>query len=81
MIEKIINDGGYEFHGSIRELKKYLGGFHITEVITDGEIQGINIFSAFAEFRYHGDIHKCVISSKFSKEPVLIIEYKGRKRR
>lgn len=81
MIDKLITNGTYKFYGTVSDLKRLIGGFHITEVITDGEIQGINIFSAMAEFRYQGEHHRCTVSSEFSKEKILILEYKGRKRR
>ena len=77
MIEKIINEGHYRFIGTVEDLKHYIGGFKITKVITDGQIQGINIFSAFAEFRYRGNRHKLAVTSEFSSEKILILEYRG----
>lgn len=81
MIEQLINTGFYRFTGTIKDLKRFLGGLKITEVITDGEIQGINIFSAFAEFRYHGQHHKIAISSDFSNNNILNLEYRGAKKK
>ena len=77
MIEKLINTGSYRFIGTVNELKKCLGGLRVTEVITDGVIQGFNIYSAFAEFRYKGQRHKVAITSEFSSEHILIVEYRG----
>lgn len=79
MIEKIINKGSYRFIGTVDELKRYIGGFKITKVITDGQIQGINIFSATAEFRYKGARHRLAITSEFSSDNILILEYRGKK--
>ena len=81
MIEKIINKGEYRFFGNINNLKKHLGGLKITHVITDGEIQGISIYSAEAEFRYHSERHKIIISSDFGNENILNIEYRGKKKK
>lgn len=80
MIEKIINEGSYRFVGTIDELKGCIGGFKVTEVLTDGVIQDINIYSAFAEFRYKGEKHKVAVTSEFSTDKILIIEYRGRKK-
>lgn len=80
MIEQIINKGHYNFTGTIKDLKNKLGGFQITEVINDGTIQGIWIFSCFAEFRYHGCKHKIAVTSDFGDPNKLRIEYRGRKK-
>lgn len=77
MIEKLIGSGYYRFEGTIKDLKKHLGGFKVTEVLTDGWIQGINIYSAHAEFRYHGMRHIIAITSDFSNNNILNLEYKG----
>ena len=79
MIEKLIGSKYYRFEGTIKDLKKHLGGFKVTEVLTDGWIQGINIYSAFAEFRYHGMRHRMAITSDFSNNNILHLEYLGRR--
>ena len=80
MIEKIINQGSYRFVGTISELKRHIGGFKVTKVLADGMIQGINIYSALAEFRYKGQHHRIAITSEFSSDKVLYIEYRGVKK-
>ena len=79
MLDKIINQGSYQFTGNIQQLKKFLGGFKVTEVITDGWIQGINLYSCYAEFKYHNEIHKVEIVSDFTGKNILNIYYKGKK--
>ena len=79
MIEKLLTTGKYKFTGSIKDLKKHLGGFKITEVLTDGYIQGINIFSALAEFKFRGMKHRIAITSYFCDSNILILEYQGRR--
>ncbi len=80
MIDKIIGRGYYRFEGTIRDLKKHLGKFKVTEVLTDGWIQGINVYAAMAEFRYHGMKHIILIASDFSDSNILNLEYKGMKK-
>ena len=77
MIEKLIGSGYYRFEGTIKDLKKHFGGFKVTKVLTDGWIQGINIYSAMAEFRFHGMRHIITITSDFSNSNILNLEYKG----
>lgn len=79
MIEKLIGRGYYRFEGDIRELKKHLGKFKVTEVLTDGWIQGVNIYAAMAEFRYRGMKHIIIIESDFINSNILNLEYKGRR--
>ena len=79
MIEKLIGSGHYRFEGTIKDLKKHFGGFKVTKVLTDGWIQGINIYSAMAEFRFHGMRHIIAITSDFSNNNILNLEYKGRR--
>ena len=77
MIDKLIGKGHYRFVGTIKDLKRHFGGFKVTKVLTDGWIQGINIYSAMAEFRFHGNRHIILITSDFSDNKVLNLEYKG----
>lgn len=77
MIEQLIGSGYYKFTGTVRDLKKHFGGFRITEVLTDGNIQGVNIYSALAEFRYRGKKHRIAITSDFSNDEILHLEYRG----
>ena len=79
MIEKLIGRGHYRFEGTIKDLKKHLGKFKVTEVLTDGWIQGINVYAAMAEFRYRGMKHIIIIESDFTDSNILILEYKGRR--
>lgn len=80
MIEKLLGTGYYKFEGTIRDLKRLLKGFKVTEVVTDGFIQGINIYSAFAEFKFKKETYKMCITSDFSNENILHLEMKGKKK-
>jgi hypothetical protein len=79
MIEKIIDEGEYRFIGTLDQLKQRLGGFKITEEITNVVFQDIYVYRALAEFRYKSKRHQIAINSELRKESILNITYKGEK--
>ena len=77
MIQKIINEGSYKFLGTLQDLKKCINSFKISEVICEGQIQGLDLYEANGKFKYHGQIHKVHISKHWGDKQILYIKYLG----
>ena len=77
MIQRIINEGYYEFEGSIDNFKKCISSFRVTKVLCDGNIQGIVLLEVLGRFKYHSTWHKVSISKDWSGKDKLYIEYQG----
>ena len=76
MIQKIINDGKYEFRGTLEDFKKCIGSFKITKEIRMGKILDIEMCDVEGKFRYHGVGYKISIHKHWT-EDILFIEYRG----
>lgn len=77
MIQKIINDGFYEFEGDLNDLKKCITSFKITKHICIGKILGVDLCEVFGKFRYHGVIYKVSISKHWGGKKKLFIKFLG----
>lgn len=76
MIQQIINDGKYDFEGTLKDLKKCINSFKVTKVIYDGEIQGMILLEVHGKFKYHGATYHILVTKDWMKE-VLHIKYLG----
>ena len=76
MIQKILNNGRYEFRGNLDDLKKCLGSLRVTKIIKMGRVCGIEMCDLEAKFKYHGTTYKLFISKVWSEDK-LIIELMG----
>lgn len=77
MIQKIINDGKYQFIGTIDNLKKCISSFRITKTICDEEVCGVYLLEVLGKFKYHGIWHRIKISKDWTGKDILYIEYQG----
>ena len=77
MIQQIINEGQYQFEGTLKDLKKCINSFKVTKVICQGEIQGLELCEVLGKFRYHGEIHHVYISKYWGDKDILYIKYQG----
>ena len=77
MIHQILNDGEYEFHGTIEDFKKCISSFRITNTTCDGECCGIKLLECDGYFKYHQQHHHLHISKHWGNEDILYVKYLG----
>ena len=76
MIEKIINNGKYNFEGTLDDLKRCIKSFKVVKVIYQGEIQGMNLLEVHGKFKYHGVTYHVLVTKDWIRE-LLHIKFLG----